>query len=380
MPEDDTGSGLQVRLRSSWAADSKGVTLDLLRVGIGIIWALDLIFILDPANQYFPTFNSVALGYGSQTLGGAGIDNFVAANSVVFAWLIAVGTTYLALAFLFGITTRLACLVGIIMSAFFFWTQFLMTFMIPGGTDVGAHPLYILIYLVLIAGGAGRYFAIDEHLWDTRLARFPALLRFFATPRPTSSSAQGDGARPTPTRPSAPVVRAHGDQTSGAPAPRRGARRGRLIPSRGAQEIALVLGLGLLVMILLGVQFVGSNSAVAPGTGGSVSLVGVTWTITYPGAATTGPFGPANQSDHCADCPQVFPPGGEFSEYVMLTNNGTTPESITSVTVNAPFTVVLGISTPQDVAADGGMLMHEMIFSAPSAPGQYTVDITFTES
>jgi uncharacterized membrane protein YphA (DoxX/SURF4 family) len=178
----DPSPGWLARLRGLWKADPKGMSIDLLRVGMGIIWALNTIFILDPANRYFSTFHGVALSFAPTSLGGPAVANFVASNWFLFAWIIAILTVYLAVAFLLGITTRLACVVGGIASIALLATQFFSTFQTPGGTDVGPHPLYLLIYLVLFVGGAGRYLAIDHWIWETGRARRPRLARWLAAP------------------------------------------------------------------------------------------------------------------------------------------------------------------------------------------------------
>lgn len=151
---------------------------------MGLIWSLNMVFILVPANQYFSTFQSVALSFAPTSLGGPAVANFVAANWLLFSWLTVVLTAYLAVAFLLGVTTRFACLVGTLASSALLATQFLSTFQAPGGTDVGPHPLYLLIYLVLFIGGAGRYLAIDHWIWVTGRARRPRLGRWLASPPP----------------------------------------------------------------------------------------------------------------------------------------------------------------------------------------------------
>jgi uncharacterized membrane protein YphA (DoxX/SURF4 family) len=171
------------RLRELWTIDPKWMSIDLLRVGVGLVWVLNLVFIVDPANQFFSTFQDTALSFASTSFGGPGVADFVAANATVFAWVTAALTGYLAVAFVLGVTTRLACGVGGAASIAFLLTQFLSTFLIPGGTDVGPHPLYLLIYLILFTGGAGKYLAVDHWVWATGHARFPRLSRWLAAPR-----------------------------------------------------------------------------------------------------------------------------------------------------------------------------------------------------
>lgn len=192
----DLGSGTQAppspgpvrpwgagRLRELWRQDPKGMSIDLLRVGLGLVWALNLVFVVAPENRFFTTFHDVALSFAPTTLGGPGVAEFVSANSGLFAWGVAVLTAYLAVAFLAGVTTRLACGVGAAASLALLLTQFVSTFSIPGGTDVGPHPLYLLVYVVLFAGGAGRYLAFDHWVWKSGRARFPRLSRWLASPR-----------------------------------------------------------------------------------------------------------------------------------------------------------------------------------------------------
>ena len=170
-------------LRDLWRFDPKGMSIDLLRVGVGLVWVLNLIFIVDPANQFFATFRGTVLSFAPTSLGGPNVAIFVAAHATAFAWITALLTAYLAIALVLGITTRLACIVGGVASVILLATQFLSTFQIPGGTDVGPHPLYLLIYLILFAGGAGKYVAVDHWIWATGRSRFSRLSRWLAAPR-----------------------------------------------------------------------------------------------------------------------------------------------------------------------------------------------------
>jgi uncharacterized membrane protein YphA (DoxX/SURF4 family) len=149
---------------------------------MGVIWAFNLLFIVLPAADYWGSFSDVAASFGPTSLGGPGLANYVAANPAVFAVLIAVATAYLAVAFLFGVTTRLACAVGFVASLVFLTTQWTTTFAFPGGTDVGAHPLYLAIYVALFVGGAGRFWSLDAWIWRTGRARFARLSEWIATP------------------------------------------------------------------------------------------------------------------------------------------------------------------------------------------------------
>ena len=161
--------------------------IELLRIGLGVVWAVNLLFIVLPAAGYWSTFQGAAQSYGASTLGGPGLAGLVAAHATLFAWLIALTTAYLAAAFLLGVTTRLACGVGAVMSIAFFVTQFGATFVFPGGTDVGPHPLYLAIYAALWVGGAGRVWAIDGMLWTREWTRRVPHARWFASLPPTDA-------------------------------------------------------------------------------------------------------------------------------------------------------------------------------------------------
>lgn len=150
---------------------------------MGVIWGLNMVFVLEPSNQFFPTFRATAASFAPTSLGGPGVADFVAAHALVFAWVTAVLTAYLAVAFVLGLTTRLACLVGGVASLVFLATQFVSTFQVPGGTDVGPHPLYLLIYLILFVGGVGRYLSVDQRIVQRTRARFPRLSFWLAVPR-----------------------------------------------------------------------------------------------------------------------------------------------------------------------------------------------------
>jgi uncharacterized membrane protein YphA (DoxX/SURF4 family) len=160
-------------------------SLEVLRIGLGVVWAANLLFILLPSSDYWGSFASVAASFGSTTPGGSGFAQFVSSYPTVFAGLIALVTAYLAVAFLAGFTTRLACLVGFFASSVFLWTQWGSTFSFPGGTDVGAQPLYLVMYVVVFVGGAGRFWAVDGWIWRTGRAWLASAARWVATLPPT---------------------------------------------------------------------------------------------------------------------------------------------------------------------------------------------------
>ncbi len=157
------------------------ITVEVLRLGLGVIWTLNLIFVVAPQNAFFSGFSSTAAAYAPTSLGGPAMANFGAAHPLFFAWAIAGATGYLSVALLVGLTTRIACGVGIVLSLGLLVAQFGITFQIPGGTDVGPHPLYLLIYGVLLFGGAGRRLSIGS--WLRVHGTIDGLRRLVAKPR-----------------------------------------------------------------------------------------------------------------------------------------------------------------------------------------------------
>ena len=156
------------------ASGPRALALEFLRIAVGLVWALNLVFIVAPQNHWFADFSATALSYGPTTIGGPGLAQYVGAHAAVFSWLVAIVTTYLAAAFLLGFTTRLACLVGGVFSSVLLATQVGSTFVFPGGTDVGEHPLYLVIYIALVVGGAGRALSVDRWLSETFARRHAA--------------------------------------------------------------------------------------------------------------------------------------------------------------------------------------------------------------
>src|ERR1700688_2125485 len=49
-----------------------------LRVGLGLVWAANLVFIVAPANQFFPTFAATAGAYAPTSVDGGALAQFVA--------------------------------------------------------------------------------------------------------------------------------------------------------------------------------------------------------------------------------------------------------------------------------------------------------------
>jgi thiosulfate dehydrogenase (quinone) large subunit len=163
-----------------WRARS----IAFLRIAFGIVWAIDAWLKWQPAfiNSFSDQITS------AQKDQPQGVQNWisfwahiVSSNPHFFAYLTAVIETGLALFLLLGLLTNLTCLIGIIWS--------LGIWAIPEGfggpytpgqsTDIGTAILYALMFAVLFAISAGRYYGLDQWL-TPRLGR----LGFLASGKP----------------------------------------------------------------------------------------------------------------------------------------------------------------------------------------------------
>jgi hypothetical protein len=171
-PGSPSGSG-PARATRGWG---HGRMIDVLRIGLGLVWFANFWFIIYPPNDFFGEFSTITRSFAPVSLGGPGFIDYVAAHPLFFSWGVAIVTGYLAFAFTFGLTTRIACFVGAFFSAILFAIQIGTIFVYPGGTDVGEHPVFILIEAVLLVGGAGQSLSLDEWIrtaWARYLAARP---------------------------------------------------------------------------------------------------------------------------------------------------------------------------------------------------------------
>ena len=149
-----------------------------LRIAFGIIWAIDAWF------KWQPDFiNSFADQVKVQKEQPQNVQSWlsfwshvVGSNPHFFAILTASIETALAVFLLLGLLNNLTCVVG------FVWSLAIWT--IPEGfggpykpgdsTDVGTALLYALMFAVLLAIAAGRYYGVDQWL-TPRLGRLGIL-------------------------------------------------------------------------------------------------------------------------------------------------------------------------------------------------------------
>lgn len=137
----------------------------VLRIAFGIIWAIDAFFKWQP--DFFINLTSYLAGgaEGQPLLVQKWIHlwiSVVGVNPHLFAVLVALAETALAIALIFGIFTRLACYGGILLSLVIWSTA--EGFGGPytaGSTDIGSAIIYVLVFVALVIGQSSKAWGID---------------------------------------------------------------------------------------------------------------------------------------------------------------------------------------------------------------------------
>lgn len=149
--------------------------IGILRIVFGIVWAIDAWF------KWQPDFINNFVNYLTGTLDGqppfvrAWITFWIQVIKVdphVFAHLVAIGETAVAIGLLFGPFSNLTNIVGILLSIVIWSTA--EGFGGPysaGSTDIGAAIIYVLVFAGLFLSNAGLYYGIDQWL-SNKLGRW----------------------------------------------------------------------------------------------------------------------------------------------------------------------------------------------------------------
>ena len=149
---------------ASWKLNSFGA----LRIVFGVIWGIDAWFKWQP--DFINSFSTY--------LTGAQADqptwvhhwigfwiNVVGVDPTVFAYLVAIGETAIAVALILGVFTNLTVVLGSLLSLMIWSTA--EGFGGPytsGSTDVGAAIIYPLVFAGLFLASAGLYLGFDRKL------------------------------------------------------------------------------------------------------------------------------------------------------------------------------------------------------------------------
>ena len=164
----------QTTTLAPWRAKGIGI----LRIVFGIVWAIDAWFKWQP--DFINNFSSFLTGPldGQPAWIQSWINfwiNVIKVDPHVFAHLVAIGETAVAIGLLFGLLSNLTNIVGILLSIVIWTTA--EGFGGPytaGSTDIGAAIIYVLVFVGLFLAVSGLYYGVDRYL-DPILGRWSFL-------------------------------------------------------------------------------------------------------------------------------------------------------------------------------------------------------------
>ena len=142
--------------------------MGILRIVFGLVWAVDAWFKWQP--DFINNFSSYLTG----TLDGQpgwvqGWINFwinvVKVDPHVFAHLVAIGETAVAIGLIFGLFSNLTNIAGILLSVVIWTTaEGFGGPYVAGSTDIGAAIIYVLVFAGLFLANAGLYYGVDRYV------------------------------------------------------------------------------------------------------------------------------------------------------------------------------------------------------------------------
>lgn len=140
----------------------------LLRIAFGFIWLIDAWFKWQPA--FLNNFASYLMegAQGQPMLIQSWVDSwmqFIAIDPFVFAVIIALAETAIAIGLIFGLFTRVAIIGGTLL-AFTIWAT-AEGFGGPygaGSTDMGAGIIYVFVFVALWIGQSWRHLSVDSRI------------------------------------------------------------------------------------------------------------------------------------------------------------------------------------------------------------------------
>lgn len=160
---------------TSWTAKALGIV----RIIFGVIWAIDAWFKWQPAFlNDLPHYMSRHLE-GQSAVTEAWITfwaNVVNLNPHLFAYLVALGETAIALGLLLGLFNNLTYITGIVLS-FLIWST-AEGFGGPshaGSTDIGTSIIYTVVFACLLLSATSRTYSLDHFLRSRLKKRSVAL-------------------------------------------------------------------------------------------------------------------------------------------------------------------------------------------------------------
>jgi uncharacterized membrane protein YphA (DoxX/SURF4 family) len=140
----------------------------LLRIVFGLVWAVDAWFKWQPDFlQKFSDYLTGALD-GQPPAVAAWINfwiNIVKVDPHVFAHVVAIGETAVALGLIFGIFSNLTNIGGFLLSTVIWTTaEGFGGPYVAGSADIGAPIIYALVFVGLFLANAGMYYGLDQWL------------------------------------------------------------------------------------------------------------------------------------------------------------------------------------------------------------------------
>lgn len=151
-----------------WPNSRAGVGFALLRIAFGIVWAIDASFKWQPGFMAHIVSDLSGAMQGQPAAVQAWIGfwlDIVKLDPSLFAKLLAIAETSLAIALILGLFTNLACVGGMVLS-FFIWStaEGLGGPYGPASTDVGTSIIYEFVYVAIMLSAAGRQLSVDKWL------------------------------------------------------------------------------------------------------------------------------------------------------------------------------------------------------------------------
>ncbi len=140
----------------------------ILRIIFGAVWLIDASFKWNPAFLNNLTDYLTGGAQGQPALVQAWIELWVKSVSVdphLFAVIVAISETAIAIGLLFGLFTEIAIAGGIAMALVIWSTA--EGFGGPyaaGSTDIGTAIIYVLVFVALWLGRSWRYYSVDRYL------------------------------------------------------------------------------------------------------------------------------------------------------------------------------------------------------------------------
>jgi uncharacterized membrane protein YphA (DoxX/SURF4 family) len=156
---------------SSW----RSLMIAITRISFGLVWAIDAYF------KWQPAFENHFVDYLKETFSGQPaliqkwLDfwiHLVSLNPHVFARIVALGETGIAIGLILGLFSNLDYAAGALLS-FVIWSvpEGFGGPYAPGATDIGAGVIYVFGFLGLFLLSAGQYYGLD-HVLRPKLGRW----------------------------------------------------------------------------------------------------------------------------------------------------------------------------------------------------------------